>query len=236
MSGSVVVDGSASQSAGATGHGGLVVIRGDASARCGISMKGVDIVVHGSVGHMSAFMAQKGRMVVCGDAGEALGDSIYEARLYVRGDGGRPGRRLRGEGDARRAPRGAGRAARARRRSRAPSRRSSGATARRAGSTTSTSTTRASTRDGAWTARVRAVRPQHDRRDPARRARGHLRHPRVRRQAAGAALRRPALPRRKHVALPARGLPRALRHRRHDRLAPRSRSRSSWTSRSRSPA
>ena len=85
MSGAVIVDGSASQSAGATGHGGLVSIRGDASARCGISMKGVDIVVRGSVGHMSAFMAQKGRLVVCGDAGEALGDSIYEARLYVRG-------------------------------------------------------------------------------------------------------------------------------------------------------
>jgi len=85
MSGSVIVDGSASQSAGATGHGGLVSIRGDASARCGISMKGVDIVVRGSVGHMSAFMAQKGRLVVCGDAGDALGDSIYEARLYVRG-------------------------------------------------------------------------------------------------------------------------------------------------------
>ena len=85
MSGTVVVEGNASQSAGATGRGGLLVIRGDASARCGISMKGVDIVVHGSVGHMSAFMAQKGRLVVCGDAGEALGDSIYEARLYVRG-------------------------------------------------------------------------------------------------------------------------------------------------------
>ena len=64
MSGRVVVDGSASQSAGATGHGGLVVIRGDASARAGISMKGVDIVVQGSVGHMSAFMAQKGRLAV----------------------------------------------------------------------------------------------------------------------------------------------------------------------------
>jgi glutamate synthase domain-containing protein 3 len=85
MSGSVVVDGNASQSAGATGRGGLLSIRGDASARCGISMKGMDIVVRGSVGHMSAFMAQKGRLVVCGDAGEALGDSIYEARLYVRG-------------------------------------------------------------------------------------------------------------------------------------------------------
>jgi glutamate synthase domain-containing protein 3 len=88
MSGTVVVEGNASQSAGATGHGGLLVINGDASSRCGISMKGVDIVVRGSVGHMSGFMAQKGRLVVCGDAGEALGDSIYEARLYVRGSVG----------------------------------------------------------------------------------------------------------------------------------------------------
>ena len=48
-------------------------------------MKGIEIVVGGSVGHMSAFMAQTGCLVVCGDAGEALGDSIYEARLYVRG-------------------------------------------------------------------------------------------------------------------------------------------------------
>jgi methylamine---glutamate N-methyltransferase subunit B len=85
MSGQVIVDGSASQSAGATGRGGLLVIHGDASARCGISMKGIDIVVRGSVGHMSAFMAQTGRLVVCGDAGDALGDSIYEAHLYVRG-------------------------------------------------------------------------------------------------------------------------------------------------------
>jgi methylamine---glutamate N-methyltransferase subunit B len=86
MSGSVVVEGSASQSAGATGHGGLVSIRGDASARCGISMKGVDIVVRGSVGHMSAFMAQAGHLVVCGDAGPDLGDSLYEAVLFVRGE------------------------------------------------------------------------------------------------------------------------------------------------------
>jgi glutamate synthase domain-containing protein 3 len=85
MSGSVIVEGTASQSAGATGRGGLLVILGDASSRCGISMKGVDIVVRGSVGHMSAFMAQKGRLLVCGDAGDALGDSIYEARLFVRG-------------------------------------------------------------------------------------------------------------------------------------------------------
>jgi glutamate synthase domain-containing protein 3 len=85
MSGTVVVDGNASQSAGATGRGGLLVVHGDAGARCGISMKGVDIVVGGSIGHMSAFMAQRGCLVVCGDAGDALGDSIYEAHLYVRG-------------------------------------------------------------------------------------------------------------------------------------------------------
>lgn len=85
MSGSVIVDGDASQYAGATGRGGLLVIRGNASSRCGISMKGIDIVVGGNVGHMSAFMGQAGNLVVCGDAGDALGDSIYEARLFVRG-------------------------------------------------------------------------------------------------------------------------------------------------------
>jgi glutamate synthase domain-containing protein 3 len=85
MSGTVIVEGDASQYAGASGHGGLLVVRGNASSRCGISMKGIDIVVQGNVGHMSAFMAQKGALVVCGDAGDALGDSIYEARLYVRG-------------------------------------------------------------------------------------------------------------------------------------------------------
>ena len=85
MSGRVHVKGSASQSAGASGHGGLLVIDGNAAARCGISMKGIDIVVKGSVGHMSAFMAQAGTLVVCGDAGKALGDSIYEARIFVKG-------------------------------------------------------------------------------------------------------------------------------------------------------
>jgi glutamate synthase domain-containing protein 3 len=85
MSGTVVVDGSVSQSAGATGRGGLLVVHGDAGARCGISMKGIDIVVRGSIGHMSAFMAQRGCLVVCGDAGDALGDSIYETHIYVRG-------------------------------------------------------------------------------------------------------------------------------------------------------
>ena len=86
MSGKVVVEGDTSQSAGATGRGGLLVIKGSASARCGISMKGVDIVVHGSIGHAGGFMAQKGTLVVCGDAGPDLGDSIYEARVYVRGE------------------------------------------------------------------------------------------------------------------------------------------------------
>ena len=85
MSGEVIVDGDASQYAGATGHGGLLVIKGNASSRCGISMKGIDIVVGGNIGHMSAFMAQKGNLVVLGDAGDALGDSLYEARLFVRG-------------------------------------------------------------------------------------------------------------------------------------------------------
>ena len=84
--GQVVVAGDASQSAGATGRGGLLRIDGNASSRCGISMKGIDIVVQGSVGHMSAFMAQAGNLVVFGDAGDALGDSIYEARLFVRGE------------------------------------------------------------------------------------------------------------------------------------------------------
>ena len=200
--------------------------RGDASSRCGISMKGVDIVVRGSVGHMSAFMAQPGCLVVCGDAGDALGDSIYEARLYVRGAVAGLGadcieKELRDEH----------RRAAARRCSSAPGSTtstppSSAATARRAGSTTSTSTTRGRT-DGDDTrppagparlaprpARVVPLRPQRDPRDPARRARGHLRHPRLRREAPPPALRRPAVPRRERLALPARGLPRALRHRR----------------------
>ena len=91
MSGTVRVRGSVSQSAGASGHGGLLIIEGNASARCGISLKGADIVVGGSVGHMSAFMAQKGRLVICGDAGDFLGDSIYEAVLYVAGKVGELG-------------------------------------------------------------------------------------------------------------------------------------------------
>jgi glutamate synthase domain-containing protein 3 len=85
MSGTVIVRGDASQSAGASARGGLLAIHGQASARCAISLKGGDVVVRGSIGHMGAFMAQRGRLVVCGDAGDALGDSLYEARIYVRG-------------------------------------------------------------------------------------------------------------------------------------------------------
>lgn len=85
MSGLIHVKGDASQSAGATGRGGLLIVDGNASARCGISMKGIDIVVKGDIGHLSAFMGQNGRLVVFGEAGEALGDSIYESRIYVRG-------------------------------------------------------------------------------------------------------------------------------------------------------
>jgi glutamate synthase domain-containing protein 3 len=85
MSGGVRVKGYASESAGASAHGGLLVIEQDASLRCGISLKGADIVVGGSVGNFSMFMAQAGRLVVCNDAGDGLGDSLYEAVIYVRG-------------------------------------------------------------------------------------------------------------------------------------------------------
>ena len=63
----IIVEGDASQYAGATGNGGLLVVKGNAASRCGISMKGIDIVVYGNIGHMSAFMAQSGNLVVLGD-------------------------------------------------------------------------------------------------------------------------------------------------------------------------
>lgn len=85
MSGEVLLDGDASQAAGATARGGRLVIRGNAAARCAISLKGADVVVGGSIGHAGAFMAQTGRLVVLGDAGPGLGDSIYEAEIFVRG-------------------------------------------------------------------------------------------------------------------------------------------------------
>jgi len=86
MSGKVIVEGDASQSAGATLHGGLLVIKGNATNRCAISNKGGEIVVHGNIGHTSAYMAQSGTLVVLGDAGDALGDSIYECQLFIRGE------------------------------------------------------------------------------------------------------------------------------------------------------
>jgi glutamate synthase domain-containing protein 3 len=85
MSGEVIIEGDASQYAGATGHGGLLLVKGNSSSRCGISMKGIDIVVFGNVGHMSAFMAQSGNLVILGNSGEGLGDSIYEANVFIRG-------------------------------------------------------------------------------------------------------------------------------------------------------
>ena len=100
MSGTVIIDGDASQYAGATGHGGLLVIKGNASSRCGISMKGIDIVVHGNIGHMSAFHGTIGTLVVCGDAGDALGDRLYEAQLFVRGSVKSLGRGLHQERNA----------------------------------------------------------------------------------------------------------------------------------------
>ena len=221
MSGTVVIEGNASQSAGATGHGGLLVVHGDAAARCGISMKGIDIVVRGSVGHLSGFMAQTGRLVVCGDAGEALGDSIYEARLYVRGSVAGLGadcveKELQAEHQAELAEllaRAGFDDARPRRISPLRLR------------------ARALQLQGRQRGRVLMaehaleppgvvpLRQAGHRRDPARGAGGHLRHPRLRRKAPGAPLRRPAAPRREHLALSARGLPRALRHQRDPRNA-----------------
>ena len=172
MSGTVVVDGNASQSAGATGRGGLLSIRGDAAARCGISMKGIDIVVRGSVGHMAAFMAQKGCLVVCGDAGDALGDSIYEARVYVRGAVESLGadcveKEMRAEHVAQLT----GLLERCGAEGCDPSEFRRYGSAR--SSTTSTRTTPGRT-DGLGSPRIGALRPPGDPRDPARRARGRL--------------------------------------------------------------
>ena len=185
--------------------------------------------------------------------GDDLGDSIYEARVYVRGEVASLGADCIEKEMRRRAPLRARRAA-ARAPRPTPTRPTSGATARPGSSTPSTSTTRAPTDDrvrraqqagglpararralAPGAARVGALRPQRDPRDPPDGAGGDLRHPRLRRQAARAPLRRPALPRRQRLALPARGLPRALRHRRHPRHPLREASRSTSRSRSRSP-
>ena len=215
MSGSVWVKGNASQSAGASAHGGLLVVEGNAAARCGISMKGIDIVIGGDVGHMSAFMAQAGRLVIRGDAGEALGDSIYEARIYVRGDVASLGADCVAKEMTPRAPPGArapveGGRFRRRRHRRLHAVRL-GALAlplprRQRRELLMSHTTDDRARLGP--ARVRHLRPPDDRRHPPGGRDRHLRHPRMGRQTAASAFRRPAVPRRVDVALPVGGLPR----------------------------
>jgi len=79
------IRGSASESAGASAHGGVIVIEGDASLRAGISLKGGTVAIAGNAGAMSGFMAQAGTILIGGDAGHGLGDSLYEAVIYVGG-------------------------------------------------------------------------------------------------------------------------------------------------------
>ena len=212
MSGTVVIEGDASQYAGATGHGGLLVIEGNASSRCGISMKGIDIVVHGNVGHMCAFMAQAGNLVVLGDAGDALGDSLYEARLFVRGTVKSLRRGLHREGDAARASRAFWPTCWSAPGADAMDRKSSSATARRASSINFNIDNAAAywsdheQDDQGISGTPRTVPRKSATFDdlhcgnPPRRGDRHLRHPRRRRQAPGAAFRRPAVSRRVDVA------------------------------------
>ena len=219
MSGRVHVKGDASQSAGATGCGGLLVIDGNASARCGISMKGIDIVVKGSVGHMTAFMAQAGNLVVLGDAGEALGDSIYEARLYVRGTVKSLGadcieKAMRDEHKASAAQ--AARRGRHRRRGRRSEFRRYGS-ARKLYNfhIDNAGVLLMSGDDDRWIHTPPRKSATFDDYTIAeiqpRRGDRHLRHPRRRRQAQAAAFRRSAVPRRLDRALSARGLSREMR-------------------------
>ena len=85
LSGTVIVDQNAGNSAAASIRGGTVVVRGSASSRAGIAMKGGMLVVQGNSGYMTGFMMQKGTIIVCGDTAEALGDSMYEGRIFVGG-------------------------------------------------------------------------------------------------------------------------------------------------------
>ena len=232
MSGRVVVDGNASQYCGATAHGGLIVVHGDTSRAAASRSRAARSSCAARSAATRCFMAQAGRARrLRRRRRRARRLALRGAHLRARrGRGAR--RRLHREGAARRAPRRSSRdllerAGIARRRRRA----SSAATARRASSTPSRSTTPGRTDElegqgeAGWTPPGAGWQPglreSHlydrnvDRRDPARRARGHLRHPRLRREAPAPPLRRPAVPRREHVALPARGLPRALRHERH---------------------
>ena len=85
MGGTIRVRGSASQSAGSSARGGLIIVEGDASLRAGISLKGGTLAVAGDAGAMTGFMAQAGTILIGGDAGHGLGDSLYEAVIYVAG-------------------------------------------------------------------------------------------------------------------------------------------------------
>ena len=228
MSGSVRVAAMLSQSAGATGRGGLLVIEGDASSRCGISMKGVDIVVQ-RLGRPHERVHGPGRQSrrAAATPGEALGDSIYEARIYVRGKVESLGadcveKPMRDEHTARRSPGCSSRAG-----IDGDSRSGSAATARPVSSTISTSTTLEPT-DGPSTASDSHASAQSATFDDYTLSE-------IRRAAAtgiydirgGGAKRR--LPHfddllflgASHLALPARGLPREVRHRRLARHPPR---------------
>ena len=215
MSGSVLVRRNAGQAAGASAHGGLIVIGGDAAARCGIALKGADVVVRGSVGHMTGFMAQAGRLVICGDAGEALGDSIYEAQIYVRGAGGRSAptasRRRCARSTAPNCKRCLRRATAA-----FPRRRFAG-TAQRVVCTISAPRT---TDGGVRRPRIRDLRRGYAARDPPRGRNWRVRDSRSRCQATSSSLRRSGVSRRERFAVPPRGLPRDVRHRRDPGYAP----------------
>ena len=145
-------------------------------------------------------------------------------RLHLRGAALRaraaeePRRRLRRQGHAASSTRRRCASCSMRRASAARSTwRSSAATARRGSSTISTSTTSGSTDeqrrslDAHAAAQVGDLRRACDRRDPPRRGDRHLRHPRLRGEAQAAALRRPAVSRRLHQPLSARGLSREVR-------------------------
>ena len=221
-------------------------IEGNASARCGISMKGVDIVVGGSVGHMSAFMAQAGSLVVLRRRRRGAGRLASTRRgSTCAATVGEPRRRLRREGDARRAPRASSPSCWPRR-ARRTTRRSSAATARRAqlynfhvdnvgvltGATDDDRIrpARAGLRESATFDRATIAEIQRAAATGIYDIRG------CGAKRARPALRRPAVPRRLDVALPAGGLPRALRHRRRARRPPRHEADRTSKSRSRSRA
>ena len=222
MSGTVVVDGSVSQSAGATGPWRAA----RRPRRCGGALRHLDERrrhrrprlgraperVHGAD-------RLPRRLRRCGRCARRL--DLRGASLCARGGRG-AWRRLHREGDARTSTSSRFAICSCARRSATSTRQTSDGTARRGSSTTSRSTTQEridERRLAARTPRVGPLRPQRDRRDPARRARRHLRHPRLRGETKAAAFRRPPVPRRERLQIPARGLPRAVRHERHARHA-----------------